>query len=305
MSVAATDLTIATYNVKNYVAANRMIPDGYRKAYPKPEAAKQALRNVIRRLNADVLFLQEMGSAPYLDELIRDLKAEGLNYPHAFIAEGADKDRHVAILSREPLVSVQTHADLTFKYFDGVETVKRGLLEATIATPDGDVTLWSLHLKSRYTDRKDDPDSIKRRAGEAMAIRKFILKRFPNPEESRFIIMGDFNDVKRSAAVRYMKKRGKLTITKLLPAVDSRGEHWTYHYGRDDTYSRVDHVLISPGLFYAIKNGAARIEDGDDVRKASDHRPVSVTLEFTAVAENQSDTTSSQPAEATKPANRD
>jgi|UniRef100_UPI00404974FE endonuclease/exonuclease/phosphatase family metal-dependent hydrolase len=280
LSATASELTITTYNIENYVAANRVTADGYRKAYPKPEAAKQALRNVIRRLNADVLLLQEMGALSYLEELVRDLKKEGLDYPHAHLAQGLDEARHVAILSRMPLVSVQTHADLIFKYFDGIETVKRGLLEAKVSTSDGEVTIWALHLKSRYTDRKDDPDSIKRRAGEAMAIREFILKRFPEPAESRFIIMGDFNDVKRSAAVRYMKKRGKLMITKLLPAVDSRGEHWTYHYGRTDTYSRVDHVLVSPGLFHAIKDGSARIEDDEDVRKASDHRPVTVTLQF-------------------------
>ena len=51
-------LTIATYNVENYVSADRLIPEGYRKDYPKPEAAKAALRRVITRLNADILVLQ-------------------------------------------------------------------------------------------------------------------------------------------------------------------------------------------------------------------------------------------------------
>ena len=30
-------ITIATYNLENYVAANRMTEEGYRQDYPKPE----------------------------------------------------------------------------------------------------------------------------------------------------------------------------------------------------------------------------------------------------------------------------
>ena len=73
--LASAALTIATYNVENYVPANRVTEAGYRQEYPKPETEKLALRGVIRGLNADVLVLQEMGSQPYLEELRRDLKA--------------------------------------------------------------------------------------------------------------------------------------------------------------------------------------------------------------------------------------
>jgi hypothetical protein len=41
--------------------------------------------------------------------------------------------------------------------------VKRGLLEITLATTAGDLTLFGLHLKSRFTDRPDDPMSAVRR----------------------------------------------------------------------------------------------------------------------------------------------
>ena len=113
----AETLTIATYNVENYVAAGRRVEGVYRPAYPKPEAAKQALRTVIRALDADVLALQEMGPAAYLEELRRDLRAEGVDYPHAALAEAADADRHVAVLSRLPLRRVQTQTGLELPLF--------------------------------------------------------------------------------------------------------------------------------------------------------------------------------------------
>src|SRR3954469_10930577 len=90
LSAWAETLTVATYNIENYGPADRMTEAGYRKDYPKPETEKQALRTVIRALNADILVLQEMGGPAYLDELRRDLKTEGLDYPHFALALAAD-----------------------------------------------------------------------------------------------------------------------------------------------------------------------------------------------------------------------
>ena len=183
-AVRAGTLTIATYNVENYVATDRMTAEGYRLAYPKPEMEKQALRAVIRGLDADILVLEEMGPAPYLAELRRDLKAEGFDYPAAVLLDGPDADRHVALLSRRPPKDVKQHADLEFTYLGGREKVKRGLLEATFATEAGEFTLFAVHLKSRFTDRADDPQSAVRRAGarrglvlrpRRLAARRFIL----------------------------------------------------------------------------------------------------------------------------------
>jgi endonuclease/exonuclease/phosphatase family metal-dependent hydrolase len=64
----------------------------------------------------------------------------------------------------------------------------------------------------------------------------------------------------------------------LLPAVDSRGEVWTHAYRREESYSRVDQILVSPGLLPFVRGAAARIYDGEGVPQASDHRPVMVVL---------------------------
>ena len=274
----AETLTIATYNLENYGSTNRMTEAGYRTDYPKPEPSKQALRAVIRALGADILVVQELGERPYLDELRRDLKSEGCEYAFVELAAAADPDRHVAILSRRKFKSVTTHTDLEFKYFGGKEIVKRGLLEATFETPGGDLTVFAVHLKSRFTDRADDPMSAIRRAAEATAIRDRILKRFPTPETARFLVLGDCNDGRTSRALAFLQKRGKTAISMLLPVADSRGETWTHSYRKEDTYSRVDHILVSRRLSNTVKDGAARIYDGDGVREASDHRPVFVVL---------------------------
>ena len=277
-------LTVATYNIENYVATDRMTESGYRKDYPKPEREKAALRQVILGLRADILVLQEMGPRPYLEELRRDLKRLGLDYPHAVLLEGPDSDRHVALLSRRPVKTLRLQPDLSFPYFGGTEKVKRGLLEATFETEAGELTIFGVHLKSRYTDRPDDPLSAQRRNGEAVAVRDAVLRHFPNPAAARFLILGDCNDGKDSKPVQALLARGRTIVSRLLPETDSRGESWTYFYHVEDSYARMDQILVSPGLRAEVANGAAVIYDGPGTREASDHRPVLVRLELSARA---------------------
>jgi len=279
MTAHGEPLTIATYNVENYNLADRQVEGVHRKDYPKPEAEKAALRAVIRQIDVEVLALQEIGGEPFLNELQRDLKREGVDYPYRTVFQAEDVDRMIAVLSKRPFASVKNHDDLSFKYFDGVSKVKRGLLEVRFSKTDGEVTLFVVHLKSRYTDRPDDPNSALQRAGEAMVIRERVLATFPDPASARFLIMGDFNDGRTSRPVRAMLERGKTTITDWLPAADTRGHVWSHFFRRDDSYSRVDHVLVSPGLLPKVQGQAGRIQDSIEVGLASDHRPVIVVVE--------------------------
>lgn len=275
-------LVLATYNLENYGAADRMTPDGYRTNYPKPETQKSALRQVIKALNADLLIVQEVGPRAYLLELQRDLRRDGVDYPHIDLVEAGDDERHVGILSRRPLTEVVRHTELRFPYFSASQQVKRGLLEVQVNTSAGKLTIFGVHLKSRFTDRADDPMSAIRRTGEATAIRDAILQRFPAASDARFVILGDFNDEKASKPLQRFLQRGETKIAELLPAKDSRGETWTHHYAKADTYSRVDHVLVSKALKSMVRAGSAEIFDGPGVSDASDHRPVVVTLEIGA-----------------------
>ena len=68
-------------------------------------------------------------------------------------------------------------------------------------------------------------------------------------------------------------------IALRLAAHDSRGETWTEIYRREDRYSTLDHILVSPVLRDAVR-GEARICDRPETGLASDHRPVLATLEL-------------------------
>jgi len=257
-------IILATYNLENYGPADRRTEAGFQPEYPKPESEKAALRRVIAALHAEILAVQEIGSTGHLDELQRDLRSEGVDYPYSVMAEAEDHRRHTALLSRRPFKAVRRQ----------VENVKRGLLEAEIGTPQGDIALFVVHLKSHVTEQPNDPGGALRRVAEAAAVRDCIVREFPDPERARFVILGDCNDGSRSRALVRLERKGARAVAWRLPAADGRGEVWTEFWSGGDLYSQLDHILVSLALRPHVVSGRAHIYDGPGVAEASDHRPV-------------------------------
>jgi hypothetical protein len=94
--------------------------------------------------------IQEIGGKDFLNELKNDLNDLGLDYAYSFLMKGSDPIRHTAILSQLKPLYVKEHQDLSYRYFERNDTVKRGMHEIPF-------TLFSMHLKSRYTSDKRDP----------------------------------------------------------------------------------------------------------------------------------------------------
>ncbi|MGB0184344.1 MAG: endonuclease/exonuclease/phosphatase family protein [Opitutales bacterium] len=279
----AQTLRIATYNLYNYLSMDRSVDGQWRKDYPKPETEKSAIRRAILEVKPDLLAIQEIGNPAYLSELRKDLRADGLDYPHTAHLQGPDPDRCLAVLSRLPLHEVTRHTDLDFKYFDDRETVRRGLLEVEIRPRPGlSLQIFNLHLKSRWTLRKDDPEAALQRTREAEACRNRIIQRTLEQRRSHYLILGDFNDHPDSAALRRFQKRGKIEIAKRLPATDSRGELWTHFYRKAASYSTVDGILAAPKLMPAVQ--AAGVVDLLQPPEGSDHRLVYADFDFSRVA---------------------
>ena len=231
------ELRVASYNLDNYLVVDRYVGERWRPAYPKPEKEKTIIRQIIKEVSPDVLVLQEMGPIAFLEEFRADMAREGIYYEYFVHMEGADEDRHLAVLSKRAPKAVLEHKDLNFKYFEGREVVKRGMLEMTFELTCGTkFKLFALHLKSRYTDMKEDPQSSLRRVREAEACRNRIVERTLDQGTYNYLIVGDFNDHPSSSTMRRFYRRGKLEIGAFVTAADSRGELWTYFYERESRY---------------------------------------------------------------------
>ena len=272
-------IRLATYNLNNYLVMDRHVGAVWRPSYPKPEADKAIIREVIKKTLPDVLVVQEIGTLPFLEELRADLAQDGVHYPYSIHMEGVDAVRHVAVLSKLAPAEVVKHQDLDFKYQSGRALVKRGMLELSFERSDGSIfKLFVVHLKSRWTDVKADPESQQRRTREAEACRNRIIERTYDMGVTDFLIAGDFNDHPGSATLRRFYRRGAVDIGSLVPASDSRGEQWTYYYHKQVVYSLVDGFVVSGALAPQVEAGDGHIVDAPSVLIGSDHRMVYLDL---------------------------
>lgn len=189
--LAAGSIRIATYNLNNYLIMDRHVGGKWRPSYPKPESEKAILREVIHQAAPDILAVQEIGGLPFLEELRSDLSDEGLHYPYITLMQAADSVRYVAVLSKFAPTHLVKHQDLNFKYQASRETVRRGLLEVSFTRADSSIfKLFVVHLKSRWSDVKADPESQQRRTREAEACRDRIIERTYAIGMTDFLIAG-------------------------------------------------------------------------------------------------------------------
>jgi endonuclease/exonuclease/phosphatase family metal-dependent hydrolase len=205
-------VSLATWNLENYSLENRMTPDGYRKQYPKPEVQKTALRKTLLGLGADILLVQEMGDARFASELQRDLRRDGADYPHVRVM--GDGPRNLAVFSKKAF-ETRPHPVVEFSLNGKTERLRRGLLE--VFFPDEGLTVFVVHLKSRWTVDAADPRAARFRLGEAIAARDLVLKKFPEPADARFLIAGDFNDWGDRLAPLFVQQLGLYEVFSHAP----------------------------------------------------------------------------------------
>jgi endonuclease/exonuclease/phosphatase family metal-dependent hydrolase len=65
------------------------------------------------------------------------------------------------------------------------------------------------------------------------------------------------------------------------PRWDPRHVSWTHFYGKEDTYSRIDYILLSTGMAREWRREGSYLPTLPDWGVASDHRPVVCEFEAT------------------------
>jgi len=283
-SLAAGTFSIATYNLENYLDESV----GHRPR--KSEAAKAKVRESIRALHPDVLAMQEMGSTNALLELRASLNSEGLDYPYWEHVTGFDTNIHVAILSRMPFAARRPHTNEGFLLRGRRFHVSRGFAEVDVqVNAQYQFTLLAAHLKSRR--EVPEADEAELREQEAMVLREIIDARLKANPNVNLIALGDFNDLKDSRPVKTIVGRGKNALLDVRPAerngddpkaLDNRASPrnvtWTYYFAKDDTYSRIDYMLLSQGMSREWQSEGTQVLALANWGVASDHRPIVATF---------------------------
>ena len=271
-------VVVAGYNLKNYLRMNRRIKGEVVENAPKPEREIKAVLDLLLKVKPDILGLTEMGGEDDLVDLQKRLSEAGLDLPHRTLVDGADKNRHVALLSRFPIKSTDHKMNLDYPINGTRLPFRRGILDASIAVnEDYNIRLLGVHLKSKR--EVDEGDQALMRRNEAHLLRRHIdsLLR-ANPNEN-ILVFGDFNENKHEAPIKAIRGSfGTDTYLYDIPVADEHGLHWTYHWSFADQYSRFDYLFVSKGLQPEVITRESYIASSPDWATASDHRPVVTTI---------------------------
>lgn len=270
-------LRFVGYNLANWLVLDeRYDPKTHitAKNAPKPEKEKAAVVAIVAAEKPDVFGVCEIGTEEDLLELQKRLKDAGVDLPHMHYSGGIDPVRHLGLLSRFPIVATATPVDNSYRLEGKEYNIQRGILDATVKTPDG--RLWrflGIHLKSKRDVENGDQNQM--RINEAQLLRKHIDEILKADPLARIISYGDFNDTRRASPLKivqgtYNSPRGMTPIG----LHDSRDEYWTHFWEREDIYSRFDYIMFSQALKKEVVYEACGIIDPVNWRMGSDHRAV-------------------------------
>ncbi len=281
---AADKFRVATYNLNNYfLTASATRPA------KAPESIAQVHTNLLA-LMPDILAVQEMSGSDGLRHLQGALKAAGLDLPHTELVTGGDTNIFNAVLSRFPIVARRAHTNDSYLQHGRRFRVGRGITEVDVAVNDRyRLTVMVAHLKSKRP--VPEGDEAEMRLQEATIFREKIDARLRADPNANLVVLGDFNDTKDAAPIKALRGRGRTALIDTRPA-ERNGDNlpteragdtprnitWTYFYGVEDSYSRVDYILISSGLAKEWLPDETYVQTIPNWGLASDHRPIVATF---------------------------
>ena len=280
--VFAGQFVVASYNLENFVGPN---PQG---RPVKPEASKGKIIEAILNIRPDVLAVQEIGQRLQAEKLQTMLKSGGLALPNMIFVKGPDPVINLAVFSRFKLKSTP-RSNVQYLLGGRRQLVSRGFAEVEVQVSSGySFILLNAHLKSKRTVSYADQAAI--RLGEAKALRGIIDERLAASPKRNLIVVGDLNDTQNKPPVKALIGRGKTRLVDLRPfecngdkapssnRYPPRRVTWTSYYAFEESYSRFDYILASPGMVPELVSEGTYIYAMADWGVASDHRPVVATF---------------------------
>ncbi len=272
-------VTLVFYNLKNYLAMERRLNGEIVEAAPKPESEIAPLIEGLLAMAPDILGVCEIGDESFVKDLQSRLKAGGIDLPHTeIVTDSAGWNRNLALLSRFPIIARQSRDDYTYVLDGTKHAFQRGILDVKLAiNPQYHLRYLGLHLKSKREVPEGDETLM--RLNEARLARQHIDRILEAEPGTNLIVAGDLNDLRIEAPVKTLQGSfGQPDYLSSLTLSDQFGFHWTHYWSFADSYSRFDYALYSEGLSNEINRDQCRIHHWPDWDKASDHRPLVISI---------------------------
>jgi endonuclease/exonuclease/phosphatase family metal-dependent hydrolase len=231
------------------------------------EARLEAVAAVLRRLDADLVLLQEVEDLPLLRRL-----AVRTGHGEAWLLPGNDpRGIEVALLSRHAVTGYRGQAGE--QSADGRLLWPRDAVVARVALGTARVTLIGTHLSSHLSDPAGE-----RRLLQAARLRELADEEAAADPGALLLVGGDLNDAAGAAALQPLFGDGRWLDGA---GVDPGGSDpanspaWTWSDGK--RHEPLDHLALRAAQRRALVAGW--VAGGPDVAAASDHRPVVLDLQ--------------------------
>lgn len=246
----------------------------------------------IKKINADIIGLTEVGNRSEVEQLVEAVRKMGLDYKYWVVCKSHDTatGQHVAFLSKKEFIDIEYDFDERGMYFtelDFDETDDTGIskgMKVSVRIKDEMVHLFLLHLKSERGGEESD----RKRQMQAEIARRLMLPYLQ--KQQHVVVMGDLNSERRHAVLRTI--RGFDDIHEELIQTGDRyyfedyETRWTYNYkGQKE---QIDHILLSLSFkewclnnnpkqnSWGIRSSIVRTDD----ETVSDHNAFIVELNF-------------------------
>lgn len=277
-------LRLATFNLKDFflprVESERSVV----------EAKVANVVSSLRRANADILALQEIGSPELVDRVISETPE--LGYGPAMYGSEDRRGIRNAILSRRPILWSQVHRAVALDFptfvvgdpspFQNRIPLRRGVVHVRVDGGSvGEVDVLTTHFKSNLPsmqktgDGGEVPDrdltaagasavrSLVQRVAEALFVRRLVDDVFMRSPDHAICVMGDLNDTVDSLPVTLLRGVNPKHKCLLLPgaAMVAADQRFSCFHGNAPTL--IDHILLSERLHqklsrFEIHNEALR-----------------------------------------------
>ncbi|MCO6435781.1 MAG: endonuclease/exonuclease/phosphatase family protein [Phycisphaerae bacterium] len=278
-ATSAAGFKVASFNILNLFDD---VDDPYTSDETTPAKSRDEMKHVaeaIRRINPDVIALQEVENRGYLQRFV-DVFLGDMGYENVVLLDGPDpRGIDVALVSRLPVGPVTSYQYARFPSAGETRTFERDLLSVRIEPPGHEsFEVWVVHLKSNYDGRKyAEPIRI----AEARKVREVLDARLADDPNARIVLCGDFNDTQDSATLKTILGSGSTAMFDTASALPDENR---VTYNREPYRTQIDFLLLSPALKERYVPGSFDILQGSVETTGSDHNPISIMLNLSSAS---------------------
>lgn len=261
------EIVVCTFNTLNLFDDNDdpYTNDEGTRAKPREEMEKWAA--AIRKVNPDVVALQEVENRGYLEKFVQIFLGD-MGYNHIAHFDGNDlRGIDVALLSRAPIGEVTSRRHLEFKGPDGVtRRFQRDVPAITIMPKDSEpIEIWPVHLKSK-SDGAETSEPI--RLAEAAELRRLLDAKLKADPNARIIVLGDFNDHRDSKSlVTFFSTGDKAMWAPVAKETEDSIANLEFP-------NLIDFITCSPAMAKLYIQDSCQIRRAPAEQDGSDHDPL-------------------------------